>query len=94
MRKFTLKNPFIILASWVILWIVSTSIILVILSQQASEGYIVKKDCVIYKEDVCLLYSAEYKVPLSEELIIQSVGAAILIGAVVIGTGYISMKVR
>lgn len=80
--------PFFILLYWLIIWLLVSVIIYINLSSRSIEGSIPTKDCVREKDNICVLFSAPYKVPLQQELSIQIVGAGILIGAVVTTYGY------
>ncbi len=83
-----MKIQLLVLLSWALLWIIFTVILFFILSGESQNGYILRKDCIREKEDICLLYSSTYKVGFYEELRIQSVGAGIIIGGSVIILGY------
>lgn len=82
--RHTLFLPFL----WLTLWLIATFILFITINNESQNGYIIKKDCMRDEEDVCLLYSTNYKVELIDELKIQSVGAGILIGGFVIVFGY------
>ncbi len=83
-----LQYPFYILLYWLILWALVAVIININLTSQSTDGYILARDCVREKDNVCVLFSANYKVPLWQELTMQVVGSGILIGATTIVFGF------
>lgn len=82
------EYPFYMALYWILIWAIASFFLYQTITKSSENGMIYKKDCIKAVSNVCVVESRLYKVPVTNELQIQLVSAAIITGGFVIIFGF------
>lgn len=88
------QYPFYMAVYWLLLWAIVSLILYANVMQTATNGMVIKRDCLKKYDKVCTLYSRKYEVPVDQEAGTQIIVAGIVIGFFVNVGGFSQMLLR